>query len=680
MRKMDKKRFLTLIISSLFVFLFLMSSLSSLTKQVGASAPYGTMTMGPNNSLVATQTAYEPEELITGEFNSPQDLIYDHYLEQLIIADTNNGRVVVLDEDYQVIKEIDEELATPTGVSFDEDYYYVADKTKRVVNVYDKVTSSLYKQIIKPDTPLFGLSSPYTPVKVSVNPKGVYIVSEGTTKGVIQMNIEGEFMGYVGANRTEKSLTAFLQEIFFSKQQKESILKAAPPSPNNLSFNSQGLLYTVTSGDASAPIKKLNTLGNIIMSPSYAVPKIVSISIDYNDNIFGVTNDGRIVIYDSFGNLLFLFGDVNEYTERFGNLKQPTAICVLPNRKLAVLDSETNAIITYEATDFANLVFKAVDYYVDGLYLEGQDLWEEIIQMNGMFILSYKALAAANMKLGNYELALRQYELAEDKQGYSEAFWNIRNIWLQNNLLNVFWVIIAVIIAILVLYIVYRRTRIFDRFVLLFRKFTSLKATKQMTFGLAFQRKPADSVYAIKYEGGAGVLSASVLYVWFIILQVLNVLTTGYLFSSRDIYNTQIFELVFFSVAPLFLWIIANYFVSTVSDGEGKLKHLYIGTIYALTPYLILALPIFLLSRVLTLNEGFIYTLANVLIYGWCGILLFRNYQEMHDYSFTKTIKNIILTAVCFIFFILAAYMLFMLSKQLFDYVAQVLREVFRNV
>jgi hypothetical protein len=674
-----QKKLITLIISSLFVFLFLMSSLTSLTREIKASAPYGTMTMGPDNTLVATQTAYEPNELVTAEFTNPQDLVYDHYEETLIVADTGNARVVILDEEHQIKRVLDEELSSPTGVSFDEIYYYVADKTRRVVNVYEKDTGVLHKQILKPDTPLFGLSSPFTPTKVSVNPKGIYIISDGATKGVIQMNIEGEFMGYVGANRTEKSFASFLQDIFFSKQQKESILKAAPPSPNNLSFNSQGLLYTVTSGDANAPIKKLNTLGNIIMSPSYGVKKIVSISIDESDNIFGVTSDGQIVVYDSFGNLLFLFGDINEYTERFGNLKQPTAISVLPNRKLAILDSETSAIITYQTTDFANLIFRAVDYYVDGLYLEGQALWEEIIQMNEMFILSYKALAAANMKLGNYELALKQYELAEDRNGYSEAFWNIRNIWLQNNLLSLFWVVIGIIMGVLALYIVYRRTKIFDRIALLFRKLNSLKPTKQMTFGLKFQRQPSDAVYLIKYEGGAGVLSASLLYVWFIALQVLNVLITGYLFSSRNIYNTQIFELVFFSVAPLFLWIIANYFVSTVSDGEGKLKHLYIGTIYALTPYLIFALPIFLLSRILTLNEGFIYTLANVLIYGWCVVLLFKNYQEMHDYSFSKTIKNILLTAVCFIFFILAVYMLYMLSKQLFDYIAQVLREVLRN-
>jgi hypothetical protein len=35
------------------------------------------------------------------------------------------------------------------------------------------------------------------------------------------------------------------------------------------------------------------------------------------------------------------------------------------------------------------------------------------------------------------------------------------------------------------------------------------------------------------------------------------------------------------------------------------------------------------------------------------------------------------LTAVCFVFFILAAYILYMLTKELFDYIAQVLREVF---
>jgi len=662
---------------SCFLLLTPYTPLDSVQMAYGSSAPYGTMTLGPNNQLVATQTAYEPTSLITSDFQNPQDLCYDRFANQLLVADTGNSRLVVLDTDGSLIREISAELTTPTGVSFDEEYYYVADKGAKAINVYDKVDGTLSQTIKRPETPLFGLSSPFVPTKIAVNPKGIYLVSEGATKGVIQLNLEGEFIGYVGANRTPMSFGTFLQETFFSEQQQESILKAAPPSPSNLAFNEQGLLYTITNGDAHAPIKKLNTLGHIIMSPSFVVPKISAVSIDQSNNIYGVTSDGQIVIYDSYGDLLFLFGEDSEYSERFGNLKSPTAITLLDNRTLFALDSETNAIVSYETTDFANLVFEAVDYYTDGLYVEGMPLWEEILALNGMFILSYRALAAANMKLGNYALALEQYRLAEDKTGYSEAFWQIRNEWIQTYLLKLFLILFALAIIAIAIRIIYRRTRLLDKPSLLLRRVKQNTFVQQMTFGLKFQKQPTDSVYKIKYESGAGVLTASILYVWFIALQIIGIFMTGFLFSTRNVYNTQILELVFLSVAPLFLWIIANYFVSTVSDGEGKLKHLYISTIYSLTPYLIGAIPIFLLSRILTLNEQFIYTFANIVMYGWCAVLLFKNYQEAHDYTFGKTIKNILLTAVCFVFFILAAYILYMLTKELFDYIAQVLREVF---
>lgn len=676
-KSLRKSMLLSLIVSSLFLLLtpFISDERSKVT--VLASAPYGTMTMGPNNSLVATQNAYEPNKLMWNDLENPQDLYYDEFNEELLIADTGNKRVVILDKDGNLNAILSEDLAIPTGVTADENYYYVADKGNKVINVYLKETRALNKKITRPETSLFGTSSPFVPLKIRVNPKGIYLVSEGATKGVIQLNLEGEFIGYVGANRTPQSFQTFLQGIFFSKQQKESILKAAPPSPSNLAFDNQGLLYTVTNGDAHQPIKKLNTLGHIIMSPNFAVPKVNAVSIDKHNNIYGVTSDGKIVVYDSHGDLLFLFGADTEYDERFGNLKYPTALALLEDRSLVVLDSEMKAVIRYAPTDFANLVFKAVDYYTEGLYLEGKPLWEEVLALNGMFILSYRALAAANMKLGNYNLALKQYRLAEDKAGYSEAYWQIRNNWIQNNLLTVFLVLLGIVILFLIIRLIYRKTKVLDKPALVMRRIKNNKFMKQLTFGTTFQKNPSEAVYLIKYENGASVLTASLLYVWYIALQIISIFLTGYLFSNQNVYNTQIAEVIFFSVAPLFLWIVANYFVSTVTDGEGKLKDLYIGTIYALTPYLIWAIPIFLISRVLTLNEQFIYTAANVIIYGWCVILLFKNYQEMHDYTFWKTVKNILLTAVCCVFFVLAAYIIFKLSKELFDYIAQVFRELF---
>ena len=227
-KSLRKSMLLSLIVSSLFLLLtpFISDERSKVT--VLASAPYGTMTMGPNNSLVATQNAYEPNKLMWNDLENPQDLYYDEFNEELLIADTGNKRVVILDKDGNLNAILSEDLAIPTGVTADENYYYVADKGNKVINVYLKETRALNKKITRPETSLFGTSSPFVPLKIRVNPKGIYLVSEGATKGVIQLNLEGEFIGYVGANRTPQSFQTFLQGIFFSKQQKESILKAAP--------------------------------------------------------------------------------------------------------------------------------------------------------------------------------------------------------------------------------------------------------------------------------------------------------------------------------------------------------------------------------------------------------------------------------------------------------------------
>jgi hypothetical protein len=92
-----------------------------------------------------------------------------------------------------------------------------------------------------------------------------------------------------------------------------------------------------------------------------------------------------------------------------------------------------------------------------------------------------------------------------------------------------------------------------------------------------------------------------------------------------------------------------------------------------------LALPIMLISRALTYNEQFLYTLLQIVMYGWSAVLLFRHYSEMHDYSFLKTVKNLLLTLVAFGAFILAGYVIYMMGSQLFGYLAQVFKEIFNR-
>ncbi len=654
------------------------------------SVPYETYTSGPEGALVPTQTAYMPSSKISltsysgyGTLNSPEDMQVDEETNLVYIADTGNKRVMVCDLSGKAVAEIGKDvLSQPTGLAINGDHLFVCDKANKLVYLFDKNTGEQLQSFGRPTNPLVGANTPYVPTKITVNNSGnMFIVSEGCVSGLMQLNLQGEFVGYVGANETPASFTSVLQNLFFSESQKNAFL-ATPKSPSNVTIDGKGLVYTVTNNAASNAVKKLNTLGNSIMSPSRNFGTTTAVAVDAAENLYSVQSDGYVTVFDSEGNLLFRFGGTGS-SERFGSLSNPVAVGVLPDGRIMALDKSYSMIVIYSRTDFANLVFSAVDYYKDGMYIEGEGLWKDVLRYNSNFILAYKALARANMKRNDYDTALTQFKYAEDKAGYSEAFWQIRNEWLEDNLGWVFGVIVAVIVISIAVKIVdKKKPKIFAPVKAFFKKVGNVHVKnvyflQEMKQTKGFCRGTQEAVYQVKYHNAASLWTAGILFIWFIILQILSVVTKGYLFNSNSVYNTNGWNTVLITTGVFVLLVLCNYFVSTVSDGEGKLKHCFIAFVYALSPYLIMALPVFIISNVLTYNESVIYTFLEIIMYGWSAICVFRAIMELHDYSFGKTIKNLLLTVFAFAMALLFFVVLRMLVTQLFGYLGAVIGEVF---
>lgn len=654
------------------------------------SVPYETTTVGPEGVLVATQPAYVPSSMISlpgtsyGSLLNPEDMALDRDNKLLYIADTGNKRIVVTDYNGNVVKIFgSEELAQPTGIALDSQRIYVCDKINKLVYIYNKSDYSVIGTIDKPDNPLVGANTDFVPTKIAVDGReNLYIVSEGSVSGLMQVNLNGDFIGYIGSNETEVSFLSILQNLFFSADQKNAFLKT-PRSPTGVTIDRRGLVYTVTNNATSATVKKLNTLGNSIMSPSQNFAETCAACIDASENIYTVQTNGYITIFDSEGNMLFRFGGSRD--ERFGSLSNPSAVQVLDDGRVMVLDKNYAMVVVYTRTEFAKLVFKAVDFYKDGLYLAGEESWNEVLQHNSGFILAYKALARANMKKENYDLALAQFKYAEDKGGYSEAFWQIRNEWLENNLVWVIVVGLCLLAVVLVLKVINKKTTWLAP---VGRKLSAIKnfhvknvyPLRELMHTRRFCKATGEAVYEVKYHNAASVWIALLLYVWLIVLQILSVYTKGYLFNSVSVYNTNGWNTVLIIAVSFLLLVLCNYFVSTVSDGEGKLKHCFVSFIYALSPYLIMALPVFLITNVLTYNESIVYYILEVVMYGWSAVCLFLAIMELHDYTVWQAIKNVFLTLFAFLMVILFVIVLRMLIIQLFGYIGAVFEEVFNNV
>lgn len=648
------------------------------TNTVFADAPYRTLTQGPSGRLVGTQTAYEPSEILTFPLKNPEDIYVDDNTGTMYIADTGNSRILVVN-DKKETKSIGEDvLESPSGVFMNsEGNLYVADYGKKKIFIFDK-DGKLLKEIGKPAEPIYGKNNGFVPKKLTVDKRNnIYVISEGSVNGVIQLNNEGKFTGFIGSNKTDLSFKMILQRLVFTDKQKAQLFKVIPPSPTSISIDTQGLIYTVTSGVKSEGVKKLNITGiNILPAETKSSDTLIDIDVDKDGNIYALDINGKIYEYDSTGNLLFAFGGKDAEQERVGLLKNPAAIAVTDKGYIYVVDKERNVINVYKATAFANQVMKGVNLYKDGLYVESQKTWQDILKMNSSFILSYKALAKAYFKQDNYQIALNDFKLAEDQKGYSEAFWQIRNQWIQENMPKILLLLVLILVLRFVIKLINKKTKLFNGITRQIDRFKNIKVVAELRFVFRFFKLPADSYYELKYSKRASVLSATILYIWFLILQFTNIYVTGFTFSKINPAYVNLTSVVVNAFVPFALWIIANYLVSTINDGEGRLRDIYIGTIYSLAPYLVIVLPVQIISNALTLNEAFIYTFSLFVTKAWSVILIVVMVKEIHNYTFKETVKNILLTVFTIILIVLVLFILVILFNQEVDFVKSIIQEL----
>ncbi|MEH7237235.1 YIP1 family protein, partial [Bacillus sp. JJ1562] len=189
-----------------------------------------------------------------------------------------------------------------------------------------------------------------------------------------------------------------------------------------------------------------------------------------------------------------------------------------------------------------------------------------------------------------------------------------------------------------------------------------------------------DSLYYVKKYQKVSILSASILYVVLIIEYILSIYWTGFIFNNRSLEDVNLFLDIGVILIPILLFIIVNYMVSTITDGEGRFRDVYIGTIYSLAPAILFLIPITLVSNILTFNESFVYSFAMQIIIVWSAILLFITIKEIHDYTFFGTIRNILITIFTMFIAVLVFFVIYVLFDQVYDFVYSIIQEVILRV
>lgn len=646
-----------------------------------SNVPYSTYTMGSDGEFVRTANAYEGTFVLNKGFQNPEDIFIKNDL--VYVADTGNSRIYIYNIETTESDEITHDLLQePTGLFVtDEGIIYVADATSNMVLVFNQA-HELIQQIGRPTEPLFGDASIYEPRKVAVDLRGnVYVVSEAGINGIIQLDSSGAFLGFFGINKVDITIQLLIRRALMSAEQKEQFASLTPKSTTNISIDNQGIVYTVIKNEYSTPLKKLNIEGNNILDGISVIdPNYEDITVDEFGNIYtvsqGTETRGVIGVHDSFGNLLFKFGSQEINSMRIGEFAGVTGIAVDHYGDIWVLDGNGNNVQVFSKTEFASSVLTGIELYRIGKYDESAVYFQEIIRQNSLFALAHSRLGKYYERNEDFEQALSSYRIANNKEGYSTAYWEVRDAWISTNLL---WILIT-IASVAVAYKVFSKTKAYDGYIerkqTFNQKLGNYKLIQELKLILNLFKHPIDTVYDIKFKQKIRVRTAIGLYIAFILINILsNYYIKGFLFRSdiKDMVFT--YEVLKWSV-PLLLFGLANYLISTLQNGEAFYRDIFIGTIVAFIPFFVFKIPLDILSNFMTYNEAFIINFGYMIMISWSVILLLIILKDLNNFKFSELIGNLLLTLFVMIIIIILYLIISILSQQLFDFIIGIIKEL----
>ncbi len=665
------------------VVLLMILSTISLVEVDASSATTYTTARNRKGFFVITQDAYLPETTVLDlGLDSPEDIFIDE-LDHIFIADTSNQRVVVYDPSTNtIIEEISyPEFISPKGVFITQDNeLYVADSTAEAVFRFD-ADHNFVAKYTKPDSASFDAKT-FNPRRIAVDNQGtMYVIAEGVFDGIIQLSSSGEFQGFFSTNTVNLTTRQQLENLLFTDTQLAQVVDRNPVSFSNVYVDQKGIKYSTSIGLGISNLKKHNTDGSSSIDTDFGFDwGMVDVYTDQYGIMYVAGAAGYINIFTSDGQFIFAFGTDESEQDVSGFYSQLTSIAVDSVGRIWTLDQDNAFLQSYTPTDYSQTIYQALALYKAGKYDEAVVLWEEVLKLNQLSVLAHNEMGRNLFSEGRYAESMEHFILSGNRQLYSQAYWEVRNVNLQRSLP----VFIAGFFAFLIGYFVIKGTNrkyhYLDPVKKRIKKVTEIRIINDVLYMFNLLKHPLDSFYYIKKKEKGSYKGATIIFALFFISYMTYVTSKGFIYQSVEAADLDLNGIIIGFFAIAFLFVFANYLVTSINDGEGSLGEIFKGLSYSLLPIMVAMLITTYLSYKLTYTEVIILQLTMYVGYAWSGLLIFLAVQELHNYTIRETIKSFLLTFLFMMIVGLLFAFIQIMGDQLIQFVIGLVKEAFRNV
>ena len=187
------------------------------------------------------------------------------------------------------------------------------------------------------------------------------------------------------------------------------------------------------------------------------------------------------------------------------------------------------------------------------------------------------------------------------------------------------------------------------------------KYKDSLRYALYVISHPFDGFWDLTHEKRGTMAAAHTFLILFLIIRVLKLMLTSFQFISAPIQYINVFEQMASLALPFLILCLANWSMTTLFDGKGRFRDIYMAMCYALVPYVLIQLPMILISHMISFDEAAYYSVLASVSVIWCMFLAFVGLMQVHDYSPGKTLVFLFFTifgALVILFLILVFFSL----------------------
>lgn len=622
-----------------------------------------------------------------GQLSAPADIFISEE-DRIYIVDGGKNRIVSMNTDYSDVKVISnfsgQTLNNPQGIYvYDNGDLLIADTDNNRV-LHTDPDGNIIKIYTQPTSDLYDTTYAFKPIKVYVNViNQIYIINNEDYHGFIVLDENNDFKGYVAPTKVSYDLTTKLVQMFASEEQKTIIAQEKPAAHTNVVIDDENTIYATTARAEEAQLKRFSPVGvNIYPFKGYfgekrgdyvleyygkefTEPEFVDVTVNA-DGVVSILDSvtGRIYQYDSEGNMLTAFGGTGKWVGKFTGA---AGLAQDSQGNMYVIDKVQSTIHKLEPTEFIGTVHEALNLYYDGKYDDAVNYWEKVLDMNPNYPMAHIGMGNAYLRNDAFELAMEEFQLADDKTGYSSAFdkWELE--FVRENFGIVLFSIIAIAVLAIVL-IGYLRRRYAQTYERQSRfKFWNTKGRLKILLGTLFDSNEGYREIR-RHRTDYDLLMPIILYLLVAVAKIFSLFVVHYPFRSQEIYEINLASEMLTTFVPLLTWVIASYMVTTICSGEVKMREVFSASAYCMLPYVIVIIPLSLISNIMSSSSSGLYTGIITLMWIWVGIMFFVSTMSMNSYGFIETIKIVLLTLFACVFMWLVILLIFMLGEEVVDF------------